>query len=400
MDYKELLNEIKSNQDKILEKVKQQEKEIKEKGQTTDKTVNELKALEKNFEQLQNELNEAVAKMNRPGIKGFDGMEKKTHGEVFAESDAVKHMIQNGGRDSQPVRFKSLFQEYLAKDLSSATDSAGVLVVPHRKPGVVQPGQEQLRIRDLLNVAATSSNAIEYVVESGFTNNAGAQPAEGELKNQSDLAFDLETTSVKTIAHWIPASRQILSDAPQLQSYVNNRLIYGLAVKEEEQILYGDGLNGNLAGIMTHANIQDHGNRVAEDNYIDHIRKAFTKVRLAHYPATGLVLNPVDWEQIELAKGDDGHYIWLSVGEGNAQRLFRVPVVETTAIQEGEFLTGAFGLGAQLWDREDATVRFSEHHADYFTRNMVAILAEERVALEISRPEAFVKGSFEVTAEQ
>jgi HK97 family phage major capsid protein len=63
-------------------------------------------------------------------------------------------------------------------------------------------------------------------------------------------------------------------------------------------------------------------------------------------------------------------------------------------MHEGEFLTGAFGLGAQIWDREQANVRISEHHADYFTKNMLAILAEERIALTVYRPESFVKGVF------
>jgi HK97 family phage major capsid protein len=55
---------------------------------------------------------------------------------------------------------------------------------------------------------------------------------------------------------------------------------------------------------------------------------------------------------------------------------------------------GAFGLGAQLWDREQANIRVSEHHADYFARNMLAILAEERLAITTYRPESFVKGVF------
>lgn len=399
-DYNEILKEIKNNQDQLLVKVKEQEKEIKEKGQTTDKTANAIAELENNFDQLQKDLNEAVAKMNRPGYKNGSGQKEMTIGEYFSESETVKRMIENGGRNSEPVQIKSFFNPFETKDLSSDNDSAGVLIVPQRKPGIVAPPERELRIRDLLNVAPTTSNAIEYVEETGFTNNAGAQESEGAAKKQSNITFDLKTTSVKTLAHWIPASRQVLADASQLQSYVNNRLIYGLKEVEEDQILYGDGLNGNLEGIMTNANIQDHGARGAEDNFIDHIRKAITKVQLVNYPATGLVLNPLAWEKIELMKGDDGHYIWLSIGEGNQQRLFRVPVSVTNAIDENDFLTGAFGLAAQLWDREQANVRFSEHHADYFTHNMVAILAEERLALEISRPEGFVKGSFEQQAEE
>ena len=56
------------------------------------------------------------------------------------------------------------------------------------------------------------------------------------------------------------------------------------------------------------------------------------------------------------------------------------------------------GIAHMLYEREDVTVRVSESHADYFVRNGVAILAEERYAFAIPRPNAFVKGSFDVAA--
>ena len=392
----ELLGEIKNNSAQLSKTLKQQDEEIKKHGTTLDSTVNSLKELGDNYDKLVKDLNEMNAKMQRPG--GAGGGEEKgvSLGEYFSGHDAVKSMAGTGARGSAPVDVKSFYKPFRAKDLTSATGSAGQLVTPQRQPGIVGPsGERSLRIRDLLNVQPTTSNSIEFVRETGFTNNAAIQANEGDVKGQSDLTFDLETASVKTIAHWIPASRQILDDAGQIRNYVDNRLIYGLKLKEENQILYGDGLSGSMLGLMNDAAVQDHGARAtgSTDNILDWIRRSFTKVRLAEYPVTGLTMNPVNWEQVELMKGDDGHYIWINVTQGGEPRVFRVPVVETTAMAENEFLAGAFGLGAQLWDREQANVRFSESHADYFTRNMVAILAEERLALTIERPEAFVKGN-------
>ena len=183
-----------------------------------------------------------------------------------------------------------------------------------------------------------------------------------------------------------------------LRSYVDNRLLYGLALTEEAQILYGDGIGDNMQGIMTNAAIQNAGGIVGQDSFVDHIRRAITRTTLAGYPASGIGLHPSNWEEIELLKGSDGHYVWVNVVSGDEPRLWRVPVVESTEINEGEFLVGAFGLGAQLWDREQANVRVSEHHADYFARNMLAILAEERLALTTYRPEAFVRGAFTAQA--
>ena len=120
---------------------------------------------------------------------------------------------------------------------TDAAGSAGALVVEHRVPGIVAAPNRQLTIRDLLMPGTTDSNAITYVREKGFTNNAGPQASEGAKKAQSDLQFEEVTTSVKTIAHFVKASRQILDDASMLQSYINGRLTYGLKLKEDLQLL-------------------------------------------------------------------------------------------------------------------------------------------------------------------
>jgi len=283
------------------------------------------------------------------------------------------------------------------------------LVVPYRYPEIIASPDRPMTLRQLLATSTTTSNAIEYVEEVGFENNVEEEGFENNAsvvpetqdKPQSELSFYLKTESVKTIAHWIPASRQILADAPQLRGYVDQRLIYGLNLAEEQEILYGTG-GANLQGIMTHQAIQNYQWSQGQpgDTKIDAIRRAITLARVAEYPVTGIVLHPKDWEEIELAKGSDGRYIWVSVTEGGQSRLWRVPVVDTTAIQVGECLLGAFRMGAMLWDREQTTIRVAEQHEDFFVKNMVAILAEERIALTIFRPQAFVAVKFNQAPQQ
>jgi hypothetical protein len=50
-------------------------------------------------------------------------------------------------------------------------------------------------------------------------------------------------------------------------------------------------------------------------------------------------------------------------------------------------------MAAMLWDREDVTVRVAEQHEDFFVKNMVAILVEERVALTVFRTQALIRGN-------
>ena len=372
----------------------QQADEMRTFGETNDDTGKKIKSVEDKITQYEKEIKgvsdkfkEFETKMNRFDFGSANPEQLKSPGQLFVESDPYKKMIENKSQTSQPIHLKSLY--------TKALDSTrhGVLTSAQRVPDIISPPNEQLTMRDLLNVAKTGSNAIEFIEETGFTNNAAMQ-VEGALKAESDITFDIRTQSVKTLAHWIPATRQIIADAPQLQNYVDNRLLYGLELVEQQQILFGTGTGEDLQGIMTHTGIQTSGGLAGGDTMVDHIRRSITLSTLAGYPSTGIILHPTDWQDIELLKGGDGHYIWVSVVNGGEQRLWRVPVVVSTAMTEGTFLTGAFGLGAQLWDREEANIRVSESHADYFARNMIAILAEERLCQTIYRPESFVTGTF------
>lgn len=221
----------------------------------------------------------------------------------------------------------------------------------------------------------------------------------GEQKPEANIRLKERSHPVGTIAHYMVAHRQTLADAPQLRGIVDQELLLGLKQAEEEQLLYGNGTSPNLQGIMNNPNIQNHGvfGGTKDANGVwrlDHVRKSITKGQLSGLPVDAGVFHPYNWEDIELAKGTDNHYVWVTVTDGGIERLWRVSVMVTTAIRSGEFLMGSFGRGGYLLDREDANVRFSDQHSDYFTRNMVAILAEERVGLALTRPQAFVKGSF------
>ena len=180
---------------------------------------------------------------------------------------------------------------------------------------------------------------------------------------------------------------------------INSELLYGLQLEEDRQILSGSGNNEELLGLLNTTGIQTYTQVVSEQK-ADALRRAATKALIANYEPTGYVLHPYDWEDVELQKGSgDGQYMLVSnVAIGAQAQVWRQPVVETPAIAEGTFLTGAFGLGAKIYDRQQANVRIAEQHADFFIRNAVAVLAEERLAMPVARPESFVKGQFSAQA--
>jgi HK97 family phage major capsid protein len=372
--------------------VERQSEEIKKHGETTAATAAEMKTVGSRIDAIQADLEAFQKKANHVGF-GAQAEVAKSLGQQFVSSDEFKYASERGLKSVNPVTMGGMFR----KDITSAN---GPTPQAMRLPEFYSAtGDRTAHIRNFLNVSSTTSNAIEYFVET-FTNNAAAQTAELAAKAESELAYDLVSTPVQTIAHYVVASRQILSDAAMLQNQIDNRLTYGLALKEDQQLLYGTGSSGQLEGLMVNASVQDAGGVATGDNLVDHIRKAIALAATSEYLANGIILNPTDFANIELLKGEDGHYIWANVSQGGEPRLWRVPVYESTAMTAGSFILGNWNLGATLFDREQATVRIAEQHADLFIKNGVVVLGEERVALAVYRPEAFVKGVFTAAEEE
>lgn len=339
---------------------------------------------------------------------------RKSLGEMFTESEEFKALIQSGG-STMAAPFELEVNDLPStgrKDVYSGNGSAEYT----RNWGTIQfdapvpRGQRRLRVRDLFPVATTNANLIDFFKVMGFAagGEGGNAATVGEydtdnsvfvLKPQSALTFESAQAPVRTIAHWEAAHRNVLDDVPQLQAVINNELLYGLQLEEDAQILSGSGLSNDLLGILNTTGIQTYTQDAAEQK-ADALRRAATKALIANYEPTGYVLHPYDWEDVELQKGDgDGQYMLVTnVAIGAQAQVWRQPVVETPAISEGTFLTGAFGLGAQIYDRQQANVRIAEQHADFFVRNAVAVLAEERIALAVKRPESFVRGTFSAEA--
>lgn len=266
------------------------------------------------------------------------------------------------------------------------------LVAGQRVPGIIAPPNRRMTIRDLLMPGQTSSNNVEYTKEIGFTNNA-APVAETTAKPYSDLTFNMANAPVRTIAHLFKASRQILDDAVGLRSYIDGRARYGLQFKEEAQLLKGDGTGQNILGIQPQATAFNPAFVPQDSTAIDRLRLAILQVVLAEYPATGFVLNPIDWAAIELTKDSEGRYIIANPQGTNQPTLWNLPVVETQSQTLGTFLTGAFNMAAQIFDRMEIEVLLSTENVDDFEKNMVSIRAEERLGLAVYRPEAFVTGA-------
>ncbi|MEK6291058.1 MAG: phage major capsid protein [Paraburkholderia tropica] len=385
--------EIKAGLDKISDQVREQgEKALAEAKKGVEMATGQKERIDELLVkqgELQSQM-DAMEKKYGPGAGG-GRQEQKSIGQQFVESEQFKAIA--GGQRGAPA---NLAVKAITSATTAGTDgNGGVTVYSQRLQGIQMLPDRPMTIRALLAPGTTNSNLIEYVKESGFTNNADYQTVEGAAKAESTMQFAPASAAVVTIAHFVKASKQILDDSPQLSSIIDNRLRYGLDYKEDMELLFGSGAAGHLNGVYTQAKAYAApvGVTVANQNYVDTLRLAMLQAALALYPVTGFVLNPTDWAQVELTKNAQGDYIFVSPGSVAQPALWGRPVVESLAMTVGQFLTGAFKQGAQVFDREQANVLLSSEDGNNFTTNMVTIRGEERLALAVYRPDSFIKGA-------
>lgn len=321
----------------------------------------------------------------------------------FTKSDGGVYIPERARVASDPIGFKALFT-------GGSDTSGGAFVVNERTDIVEMLGRRELKIRDLVSVRRTTSDTVEYVTQTSHTNAAApvaeatssASPttgassgaaltldANGGYKPEGAWAFAVQSTTVKTIAEWVPATKRAVADVAQLEGLINDELVADLQETEEAQILGGSGSGQNLLGILN-SGIQTQAATTTNDaTWFASYRQAMTKVNVVgRATVTGIVVNPAQAEKIDTAKDAQNRFYGVGPFGLGPRSLWGAPVVVSEAITAGTALVGDFSK-AVLWDREQASVTMTDSHADFFIRNLLAILAEERVAFAVTRPNAF-----------
>jgi HK97 family phage major capsid protein len=359
-----------------------------------------------------------AGKSLRPGAQAEEILEgmRVSPGDQFIQSREYRELKNDGVFNSSlaKVQFavnlkdgtslvmlsRRMAQEEKALLYGGGASVGGALVSNARVPGYIDLLQRELSVLDLVPRITTDSDTVEYVKETTFTN-AAAMVAEATattgttgVKPESTLAYEIATSPVRTLAHWIPVTNRMLSDAPAVRGIINSRLLLGLDLVLEAQMLVGDGTGDNFTGILNTAGINIQG--MGSDSALDAIFKARTQVRVTGKGRPGaVVLHPNDWQAIRLsrenvASGTLGGYLMGPPSAIGAVTVWGIPAVESEAITENTGLIGDFQQGATLFDREQAAIRVGTIN-DQFVRNMQTILAELRAAFVVWRPAMFTK---------
>ena len=350
----------------------------------------------------------------------IDGKSAKSPGQQFVESPEYKELIASGRLQTPGSKFETgavavaprLGQFQAAASDIVHTESGGSHVVPvYRLPNVQELQQAPLAMRSVLTVDnMPSGDTIEYAAQVGFDNAAAAvaqstaangSDAAGGLKPQSSIKFEERTAAARWIATWMAVTRQTLSDLSVMRSLIDNQGRLMIAIEEDRQILLGSGVAPNLTGIL------DNGNTglqtldltgLGDLANLEGVRTArrLVKTGTSRLSPTFVVVNPLDSEEFDFLKDNEGRYRAgdpFAAGGPDSPPIWKLPRVESEAITEGIALVGS-RAGATIFEREPLTIETATQHADFFVRNLVVVLFEERIALPIWFPTAFVEITF------
>ena len=306
-----------------------------------------------------------------------------SYGQQFVKSDSFGNLLKNGIRGRANVELKNTITNAIGATFSV------------RRPGIVEGAFRVFTIEDLLTSIPTSSNAVDWVRENVFTN-AAAETAEGVVKPQSSITFAAATMPVSTVAHWLKITRQLAADNAALAAYIDRRMIYGVNLRVESQLISGNGTAPNLSGLTQGSNFTPHGYSTASltalglspTNRFDLIGKMIGDCALADFPADAVILNTADWWTMRLTKDGQGRYLLGDPSSGLPPSIWGLPVAASNAMAADTVLVSSLAQAATLHDRQAVTIDMSDSDENNFQLNLITLRAERRLALTVEKPAA------------
>lgn len=350
---------------------------------TLGKVSADTKTAIENMGTLQREFADRLLQIEQKSTAQDDqGKPVETVGSQVIKSADYEGFVKSGAKGRMSLEVKNTVTNAIGNTFSE------------RRPGIVEGAFRVFTVEDLLTSIPTSANAIDWVRENVFTN-AAAETAEGAAKPQSSITFAPGTMPVSTVAHWIKITRQLAMDNAALAAYINRRMIYGVNLRVENQLVAGNGTAPNLNGLTNAGNFTAHGYTAASltalglvNNGFDLIGKMMGDAALSDYPADVVLLNTADWWTLRLAKDAQGRYLLGEPAANVAPTLFGQPVVASNAMATGKVWVGSLSQAATLHNREGVRVDMSESDENNFQLNLITIRAERRLALTVERPAA------------
>lgn len=350
---------------------------------TLGKVTQDTKTALDNMGLEQREMADRLLKLEqRKSATGEEPTVEDGYGEQFVKSANFEQFVKAEARGRMRVELKNTVTNPIANTYSE------------RRPTLVEGPTRVFTIEQQLTRIPTTAPSIDWTRENVFTN-AAAETAEGAAKPQSSITFTTGTMPVSTVAHWIKITRQLALDNAALAAYINRRMVYGVNLRVETQLLTGNGVAPNINGLLNTGNFTAHGYTAASltaagvtNNRFDLIGKAMGDAALADYPADTVILNTGDFWTMRLAKDTQGRYLLGDPGSGAMPGFFGARAIPSNAMPAGNVWVGNLAEAATLWTREGISVEMFDQDENNAQLNLITIRAERRLALTVEKPAA------------
>jgi len=374
MEHPEIKAALDAHTAAIEASIKKYEGQVQEQGKAQDDIRAEVKTLSQKFQDAITEIAQKMESERKSDVLDLSA------GAEFIKSTNFKQLASG---DLKSVRM----------EVKNTVVSDGTTAFPNQRPGIIPGSFVPLTIRQVIPSITVTGNAVNSLKENAWTNSA-AEVSQGAAKNESDLTFTNYDVNIRTVAHWIKVSNQLLADAPAVAAYIDTRLRDGLAQRIDSQLLLGNGTSPNISGLT------DSGNFTAFTadsgaNLVESINKAKYAMWAAGNAPDTVIVNPADWGAMEIARegAGTGAYLYGAPGTNAGMSPFGVNVVLSAHMPTGYFLIAQMRTAATVFNRSGAVIEMGYVNAD-FTNNLVTIRAEERLALACDRPAAIYYGDY------
>lgn len=360
-------------------------------------SVEAVKAKMKTLGEKQLELSRELAALQQKSAQQGEVINAdKSVGAQYVNSNAYKALK---GNVSKVERAREIISTKAATTSTVTGITRNTIAMPTQLAGIYDENAEMpLVIEGLIPHIPVTSSSVQYLKNSAFTNGAKVV-AEGTAKPESTFQFKLATANIETIAHYTKITEQLAQDAPAVQAFINAKMIYGLQLKIDEQIVNGTGSEASqLTGLLDTTNSTDYSTDITAlkasiESMADFALAIKTKLETAGYAPKYLILNPIDWAALALMKDTNGLYILGGPASVAGKTLWGMSVVTTPSMPQGKYLMSDFALGATIFDRQEVAVEIDREQDD-FTKNLFTIRVERRLGLAVENPKAIGGGAW------
>lgn len=371
-------------------------KGLKAEFQNLTKQYNDLSAkLEKDLQTVQGSVDELNIEKKRLSESRKAQKDLRTALTEQLSSDEFKNYLQSKKSGDKRAKHNIVMENVDSRKaaITPSTATADTSSPDYLNTGIIYDFDRDMFVRNFIPSGATTANSVVVPIELTIDDGT-AVTAEGIQKGVSQFTLDNKAFPVMKIAAVLKISEEMLDDIPGLVTYIVNRWGSKLKVKEDATLLYSTASSTAFDGLTVAAQAYVDALADAAVTKWDVLMNAITQVRIDEYRATAIMMNPADVLTLKTEKGSDGNYLGRSPWDRLPMFCDGVQIIETTAIGSGEFLVGDFTRGAQIFDRKTASINFYDQDEDNAQKNLITVVIEERLALAVYRPNAFVYGDF------